>query len=106
MWINVLTALTTVMKMQLVTTVQEITPALATLDTQAMGLYAPVSLYIDTRVVLRQQHCVIKLQCTIHHANIYPCTISSNVKSTHEYVMEHLRIQNLHFVSYFHLPLA
>ena len=50
MLMNVLTALTTVMKMQLVTTVQEITPALATLDTQAMDLYAPVSLYIDTRV--------------------------------------------------------
>ena len=50
MWMNVLEVLTTVMKMQLVTTVQEITPALATLGTQAMGLYAPVSPYIDTCV--------------------------------------------------------
>ena len=62
MWMNVLEVLTAVMKMQLVTTLEEITPALATLDTQAMGLYAPVSPYIDTCVhSLRQQHCVIKL---------------------------------------------
>ena len=50
MWMNVLKALTTVMKMQLVTTIQEITPALATLGTQAMGSYAPVSPYVDTCV--------------------------------------------------------
>ena len=43
MWINVLEATIAVMIMQLATTHQEITPALATLDSQAMGLYAPVS---------------------------------------------------------------
>ena len=43
MWMNVLEATIVVMIMQLAITRQEITPALATLDTQAMGLYAPVS---------------------------------------------------------------
>ena len=43
MWMNVLEATIAVMIMQLATTVQEITPALATLDTQAMSLYATLS---------------------------------------------------------------
>ena len=43
MWMNVLEATIAAMIMQLATTAQEITPALATLDSQAMGLYAPVS---------------------------------------------------------------
>ena len=43
MWINVLEATIAVMITQLAITRQEITPALATLDSQAMGLYAPVS---------------------------------------------------------------
>ena len=42
MLMNVLMALIGAITMQLVTTVQEITPALATLDTQAMVSYAPV----------------------------------------------------------------
>ena len=53
MWMNVLEAIIAVMIMQLATTVQEITPALATLDTQAMGLYAPVSSNILYMIVLR-----------------------------------------------------
>ena len=53
MWMNVLEAIIAVMIMQLATTVQEITPALATLDTQAMGLYAPVSSNILHMIVLR-----------------------------------------------------
>ena len=43
MWMNVLEATIPVMIMQLAITRQEIIPALATLDTQAMGLYATVS---------------------------------------------------------------
>ena len=35
-----------VIAMQLVTTIRGVTPALATLDTQAMASYAPVSLSI------------------------------------------------------------
>ena len=53
MWMNVLEAIIAVMIMQLATTAQEITPALATLDTQAMGLYAPVSSNILYMIVLR-----------------------------------------------------
>lgn len=53
MWMNVQEAIIAVMIMQLATTVQEITPALATLDTQAMGLYAPVSSNILYMIVLR-----------------------------------------------------
>ena len=43
MWMNVLKALMPVMTMQLATTVQEVTPALATMDTQEMGFLAQVS---------------------------------------------------------------
>ena len=50
MLMNVVMALIGAITMQLVITVQEVTPALATLGTQAMGLYAPVSPYIDTCV--------------------------------------------------------
>ena len=50
MWMNVLEVLTAVMRMQLATILKEITPALATLGTQAMVLYAPVSPYIDSCV--------------------------------------------------------
>ena len=53
MWMNVLEVIIAVMIMQLATTAQEITPALATLDTQAMGLYAPVSSNILYMIVLR-----------------------------------------------------
>ena len=47
MWMNVLKALIAVMTMRLVTTLKEVTPALATLDTQGMGLHAIVSFLIS-----------------------------------------------------------
>ena len=53
MWMNALEAIIAVTIMQLATTAQEITPALVTLDTQAMGLYAPVSSNILYMMVLR-----------------------------------------------------
>ena len=53
MWMNAQEAIIAAMIMQLATTVQEITPALATLDTQAMGLYVPVSSNILYMIVLR-----------------------------------------------------
>ena len=40
---NVLKALITAIKMQLVSTLKEVSSALVTLDTQAMGLFALVS---------------------------------------------------------------
>ena len=43
MWVNVLKALIAVMTMQLATTFKEVTPALATVDTQGMDLHALVS---------------------------------------------------------------
>ena len=43
MWMSVLKALITVMMMQLATTMKGVTPALATLDTQAMAVLAHVS---------------------------------------------------------------
>ena len=46
MLMNVVMALIGAITMQLVITVQEITPALATLDTQAMVFYAPVRMSI------------------------------------------------------------
>ena len=42
---NVLKALIAAIKMQLVTTLKEVSPALVTLDTQAMGLFAWVSVF-------------------------------------------------------------
>ena len=42
---NVLKALITAIKMQLVTTLEEVSPALVTLDTQAMDLFAWVSVF-------------------------------------------------------------
>ena len=42
---NVLKVLITAIKMQLVTTLKEVSPALVTLDTQAMGLFAWVSVF-------------------------------------------------------------
>ena len=42
-WMNALKALTVVMIMQLVTTLKEVTPAHAILDTQGMDLHASVS---------------------------------------------------------------
>ena len=50
---NVLKALITAIKMQLVTTLKEVSPALVTLDTQAMDLFAWVS------VSCIQIHCII-----------------------------------------------
>ena len=47
MWMNVLKALISVMTMRLVTTLKGVTTALATLDTQAMGLHAIVSFPIS-----------------------------------------------------------
>ena len=42
---NVMKALITAIKMQLVTTLKEVSPALVTLDSQAMGLSAWVSVF-------------------------------------------------------------
>ena len=50
---NVLRALITAIKMQLVTTLKEVSPALVTLDTQAMDLFAWVSVFGI------QIHCII-----------------------------------------------
>ena len=50
---NVLKALITAIKMQLVTTLKEVSTALVTLDTQAMGLFAWVSVFSI------QIHCII-----------------------------------------------
>ena len=46
MWMNVLKALIAVMIMQLAITLMEVTPALATLDTQAMVLCVLVRSFI------------------------------------------------------------
>ena len=46
MWMNVLEALTGVTSMQLATTLKEVTPVLATVDTQAMGFIVQVSMTI------------------------------------------------------------
>jgi len=43
MWMSVLKALIAVIPMQLATTLKGVTPALATLDTQAMDFLAQVS---------------------------------------------------------------
>ena len=45
---NVLEVLIAAMAMQLATTLKEVTPALATLDTQAMGFLAQVSAITNT----------------------------------------------------------
>ena len=51
---NVLEVLTAVMRMELVITLQEITHAFATLDTQAMASYASVRLSISNLTRSRQ----------------------------------------------------
>ena len=49
---NVLKTLITANKMQLVTTLKEVSPALVTLDTQAMGPFAWVSVFGITLLFL------------------------------------------------------
>ena len=56
---NVLKALITAIKMQLVTTLKEVSPALVTMDTQAMGHFAWVSVFGI------QIHCII-ISCVQH----------------------------------------
>ena len=56
---NVMKALITAIKMQLVTTLKEVSTALVTLDTQAMGPFAWVSVFGI------QIHCII-ISCVQH----------------------------------------
>ena len=53
MLMNVLVVLIPVMTMQLATTFKEVIPALATMDTQAMGSPAQVSYFIVKMMTLR-----------------------------------------------------
>ena len=64
---NVLKALITAIKMQLVTTLKKVSPALVTLGTQAMGLFAWVSVFSI------QMHCII-ISCVPPY--LVPVTIS------------------------------
>ena len=58
--VNVLRAMIAVMTMQLATTVQEVTPAHATLDTQEMGFIAQVSAFILYLPYIRNDTCLYK----------------------------------------------
>ena len=60
-WMNVLEALIGVILMQLATTLKEVTPALATLDTQAMGFIAQVSISALTTMKVATTNFVAKL---------------------------------------------
>ena len=61
MWMNVLEALIGVTPMQLAATLKEVTPALATLDTQAMGFIAQVSISALTTMKVATTNFVAKL---------------------------------------------
>ena len=78
---NVMKALITAIKMQLVTTLKEVSSALVTLDTQAMGLFAWVS------VTDIQIHC-ITISCVQHSLvlvkiSFYMHCIVHNIKRMH-----------------------
>ena len=66
-------ALITAIKMQLVTTLKEVSPALVTLDTQAMGLFAMVS------VIGVFRFTVYFLRTTLFSSVLYLCIITSHL---------------------------
>ena len=61
MWMNVLEALIGVIPMQHAATLKEVTPALATLDTQAMDFIAQVSISALTTMKVATTNFVAKL---------------------------------------------
>ena len=74
---NVLKALITAIKMQLVTTLKEVSPALVTMDTQAMGPFAWVSIVGNEIIISWVPHNFFRLiflsTCTVFITTLNIC---------------------------------